>query len=158
MSPDQLGRGWKILERLRAPDALMSLAYDLYKVGGEEVKRLSRSDKKLLHLARALVYNPEILIVHSPTLLLDQEHQHVIIDVLRDFVNERGLELPKATRYRRRPRTCVFSTRSKADLRCVDTILECGGGKVKTVSLAEAEKHFRDWTLAISKNSYAFAS
>ena len=85
--------------------------------------------------------------MHSPTLLLDQEHQHVIIDILRAFVNERGLELPEKTRHRRRPRTCVFSTSSKDDLRCVDKILECSGGGVQTVSLEQAEKNLLEWKL-----------
>jgi ABC-type multidrug transport system fused ATPase/permease subunit len=144
---DQLGRGWKILEQLRAPEQLIKLAYDLNREDGEEVAKLSRSDKKLLHIARALIYNPEILIVHSPTSYLDQEHQHVIIDVLRAFVDERGLELPEKTRHRRRPRTCVFSTGAKEDLRAVDKILECRGGRVESRSLQEVEKNLLEWKL-----------
>ena len=55
---------------------------------------LSRSDRALLHITRALIYNPEVLVIHNPTLLLDSQLQQRTLEALRAFVDERGLEMP----------------------------------------------------------------
>ena len=51
---------------------------------------LSRSDRALLHITRALIYNPEVLVIHNPTLLLDSQLQQRTLEALRAFVDERG--------------------------------------------------------------------
>ena len=55
---------------------------------------LSRSDRAMLHITRALIYNPEVLVIHNPTLLLDSQLQQRTLEALRAFVDERGLEMP----------------------------------------------------------------
>ena len=71
-----LERGWKICERLGFPSRLMKLAADVkFDASGRRESALlqaarrgtrgshgalSRSDKKLIHLARGLIYNPEV--------------------------------------------------------------------------------------------------
>jgi len=70
---------------------------------------LSHSDTSLVHLVRALTMNPEVLIIHKPTASFSDRHAKKIVEILRDFVDNRGLEEPRETVHSRRPRTCIFS-------------------------------------------------
>ena len=47
-----------------------------------------------MHLARALVANPEVLVMQKPTSHFDLRHGHLVTGGLRAYVDERGLELP----------------------------------------------------------------
>eukprot|EP00429_Kryptoperidinium_foliaceum_P106013 CAMPEP_0176257514 /NCGR_PEP_ID=MMETSP0121_2-20121125/38088_1 /TAXON_ID=160619 /ORGANISM="Kryptoperidinium foliaceum, Strain CCMP 1326" /LENGTH=416 /DNA_ID=CAMNT_0017597359 /DNA_START=26 /DNA_END=1273 /DNA_ORIENTATION=- len=81
---------------------------------------LSGSEKHMLVIARALIANPEVLCIHKPTLHVNDRAGEKIVGLLRDFVDQRGICLPKEEKHLRRPRTCVMtSTRlyslSKAD-------------------------------------------
>merc|ERR1719453_1276289 len=89
---------------------------------------LSRSDSKLIHLARALIYNPEVLIVHTPGMYFDKDSKTTIISLLLEFVRMRGVEMDPATRLRRRPRTCIFSTYDMGDIMFADEMLQCQNG------------------------------
>jgi len=74
---------------------------------------LSSTDASLLHTARALVANPEILCIHKPTLYLNAGLGDNMYRVLKLFVEERGLGQSKDPHdfHRRRPRTCILTTR-----------------------------------------------
>jgi ABC-type multidrug transport system ATPase subunit len=137
-------RGLNILRLLDASEKLIDLAGDL-QAEGENVVSLSRSDRKLVHLARALIYNPEIMIIHAPTAGFDRTHQHHIIDVLRTYVDEKGVLMEARTRTRRRPRTCIFSTGEVGDLDQVDKILLCRDGTVVTTTKADIESSMAEW-------------
>merc|ERR1719440_2148470 len=89
---------------------------------------MSRSDSKLIHLARALIYNPEVLIVHTPGMYFDKDSKTTIISLLLEFVRMRGVEMDPATRLRRRPRTCIFSTYDMGDIMFADEMLQCQNG------------------------------
>jgi ABC-type multidrug transport system fused ATPase/permease subunit len=137
-------RGLNILRLLDASEKLIDLAGDL-EATAESVHSLSRSDRKLIHLARALVYNPEIMIIHAPTAGFDRTHQHHIIDVLRTYVDEKGVLMDPRTRVRRRPRTCIFSTGEVGDLEQVEMILLCKDGNVVTTTKANIESSMVVW-------------
>jgi ABC-type iron transport system FetAB ATPase subunit len=141
---DVIERGLNILRLLDAPDKLIELADDLM-AEGENVISLSRSDRKLIHLARALIYNPEIMIIHAPTAGFDRSHQHHIIEVLRTYVDEKGVLMDPSTRVRRRPRTCIFSTGEVGDLDSVDSVLHCRDGTVVTTTKADIESSMAMW-------------
>merc|ERR1711937_677508 len=55
-------RAYRICQRLNFPPRLMSLVVSDNTMVDVSVT-LSRSDRKLIHLARALIYNPEVLVV-----------------------------------------------------------------------------------------------
>merc|ERR1712113_570615 len=74
--------------------------------------RLTHSDVARLALARALVMNPEVLVVHIPTANFNDTEASAIIDLLREHVDRKGLELDESERRFRRPRT-VFMTSSR---------------------------------------------
>jgi ABC-type Na+ transport system ATPase subunit NatA len=102
----------------------------------------SRSDRALLNIARAFIYNPEVLVVHNPTLLLDRNLRAICLKAFRDFVDERGLEMPPESRHKRRPRTVLFSTNNIDGLKIADQILCCQDQKVRFETFENAETLF----------------
>jgi len=70
---------------------------------------LSISDVMLVHLARAFIYNPEILVMNRPTSQLPESLASEVFGMLREFVDNRGIELPKDGAVKRRPRTAFIS-------------------------------------------------
>lgn len=71
--------------------------------------KLSRSEQKRFQLARAFVYDPDVLVIHKPVDELDGDLKNTILGLLREFVDKRGLELPAETLHKRRPHTVIFS-------------------------------------------------
>jgi len=72
---------------------------------------LSYSEKKRVHLVRALVHNPDVLVLHKPVDETDGPLMEKILQLLREFVDLRGVELdafPEAVA-RRPPRTVFFT-------------------------------------------------
>eukprot|EP00928_Gymnodinium_smaydae_P071430 TRINITY_DN55018_c0_g1_i1.p1 TRINITY_DN55018_c0_g1~~TRINITY_DN55018_c0_g1_i1.p1 ORF type:complete len:855 (-),score=126.34 TRINITY_DN55018_c0_g1_i1:175-2739(-) len=72
-------------------------------------KKLSPSDRKMVNIARALIYNPNLLILHRPVDDVDFDKGELVMCILRDFVDQRGIELDMATAASRRPRTAFFT-------------------------------------------------
>ena len=103
VSDAQWQRALRICEKLEFPDRLM----DYVRSQGSTVEWmmnnaavLSRSDRALLHITRAFIYNPEVLVIHNPTLLLDGQLQQPLLEALRAFADERGLEMPPESRHK----------------------------------------------------------
>lgn len=71
--------------------------------------RLSFNEEKMVHLTRALVYNPEILVLSKPTADADRADVNMILGLMREFVDQRGVECDADSRDIRRPRTAIFS-------------------------------------------------
>merc|ERR1719271_1049596 len=90
-----------------------------------EIAALPRSDRALLSLARALIANPEVLVIHTPGIFFGAVRRDLVMRVLREYVDQRGLAMDPLTRERRRPRTCIFSSADFLDLKYADQILEC---------------------------------
>lgn len=71
---------------------------------------LSYTQRCLLCLARALVTNPEVLCIHKPTMSYDENTSVRVLNLLKEFVTDKGVMQDIATRHRRRPRTCIFTS------------------------------------------------
>ena len=161
--PEQdLKRGWRICERLGFPTRLLAACREIPRVLEDgtvdmncsvSINGLSRSDKKLLHIARALIYNPEVLVVHSPTTYFDKRQAAIVMDVLRDFVASRGLEMPAETAWKRRPRTCIFSTGDLVDLKEVDQIFAVKDGTLTVVDMAHADEYVKSIHSLVGRRS-----
>merc|ERR1719159_2012352 len=67
---------------------------------------MSHSDKKRVHLARGLVFNAEVLALHRPTDGWDREEAELVVNLLREVVDKRGLQNSRPVR---RPRTVFFT-------------------------------------------------
>lgn len=72
-------------------------------------RRLSHNELRKVNLVRALVYNPEVLVVQRPADGLDEHDAKLTLQALRDFVDYRGVGLDRALAKRRRPRTVFLS-------------------------------------------------
>jgi ABC-type multidrug transport system fused ATPase/permease subunit len=106
---------------------------------------LSQSDRALLHFTRAFIYNPEVLVIHSPTLQLDGQLQKPLLESLRAFVDERGLEMPPESRHKRRPRTVIFSTNSLHGLNYADQFMLCQDQTLRYVTREYVSDLFSTW-------------
>jgi len=91
------------------------------------------TDRVLINIARAVVFNPEVLVLQKPTALLSEPLAKRIFACLREHQLNRGLELPAETRYNRRPRTLFISTVRMVGVDTVDTVWMVGDGTVQEV-------------------------
>ena len=60
----------------------------------------SGMEKKMINITRALVYNPDIMVLHRPMDEMDRSYQDLLMKLLRAFVNERGMEFQSQAAYR----------------------------------------------------------
>lgn len=71
---------------------------------------LSAMETHKIHLVRALIYNPQILVLHKPVDNADAGDEHdLLLGFLREFVDQRGVSYAAGSMTSRRPRTCFFS-------------------------------------------------
>ena len=88
------------------------------------MSQLSYTDRARINLARALITNPEVLVVHKPALFFDDGDAKLVLDLLREHVDERGLELPKEGKRHRRPRTVFFTCAKIVGVTLADKVFE----------------------------------
>jgi ABC-type multidrug transport system fused ATPase/permease subunit len=93
----------KLLSVPNAPGGNKSM----YSVDPNEL--LSHTDKCLIHICRGLIMNPEMLVIHKPLSHFDANHERILIEALREYVENRGLEKSSDDREQRRPRSCIYS-------------------------------------------------
>jgi len=96
-------------------------------------QEICTTDQVLINIARAMVFNPEVLVMQKPTALLSEPLARNIFACLRQHQLNRGLELPAETLYRRRPRTLFISTVRMVGVNTVDTVWMVGDGAVQEV-------------------------
>jgi len=85
---------------------------------------LSHTDYARLNLARALIMNPECLVLHKPDMVFSLEEVETIMTLIRRHVNERGLELSERSRSVRRPRTVFFTATTMHGVNVADRVFE----------------------------------
>jgi len=114
---------------------------------GDWLNVLSSTEIALLHVARALVTNPEVLCIHKPALFLNTELSDNMYAVLKEFVTNRGLEEKSDPQefYHRRPRTCIVTARRVAGpaAECADAVyhISAEGGLQLVANHKEATWH-----------------
>merc|ERR1712025_296612 len=72
-------------------------------------KTISATERHSLHLARAFVMNPEVMVLQRPLHKYDSSMCKQVIAIMQEHVNRMGLCMPTATLHLRRPRTLFFS-------------------------------------------------
>jgi len=70
---------------------------------------ISHTQSQLISIARALIFNPEVLCIHKPVQAFDNTVAVAVLAILRQFVKEKGIDQDPETSHFRRPRT-VFMT------------------------------------------------
>eukprot|EP00747_Dinoflagellata_sp_TGD_P114461 gnl/TRDRNA2_/TRDRNA2_171933_c1_seq1.p1 gnl/TRDRNA2_/TRDRNA2_171933_c1~~gnl/TRDRNA2_/TRDRNA2_171933_c1_seq1.p1 ORF type:complete len:172 (-),score=23.28 gnl/TRDRNA2_/TRDRNA2_171933_c1_seq1:48-563(-) len=76
---------------------------------------LSSTQQMLCMHARAFIANPEVLVVHKPTMAFDEWRSHSVMRIFQRFVIDKGVMQDEASRHLRRPRTAIMTV-SKAHL------------------------------------------
>jgi len=115
----------QICQRLKFSEDMMNLL-----VRSEEdedfgwMTSLSHTDCSRLSLARVFVMNSEVVVLHKPTINFNQQEADDIVELFREHVNERGLELPAEMRKFRRPRTLFYTTAVNRGLEIADAVIK----------------------------------
>eukprot|EP00928_Gymnodinium_smaydae_P020573 TRINITY_DN17948_c0_g4_i1.p1 TRINITY_DN17948_c0_g4~~TRINITY_DN17948_c0_g4_i1.p1 ORF type:complete len:879 (+),score=122.01 TRINITY_DN17948_c0_g4_i1:133-2769(+) len=71
---------------------------------------MSQADYARLSIARALILNPECLIMHMPFISFNDQCTKELTMLMRRHVEEKGLQFPASEKALRRPRTVFFSS------------------------------------------------
>lgn len=89
------------------------------------LEMLSHSTRVKLHIARALIANPNVMILQSPLQSFNEEIADQVLDLLRLHVGSRGLGYSDSDVQHRRPRTVLFIADTVAQASKADTVWEC---------------------------------
>jgi len=99
-------------------------------------KKLTKTDRILIHIARAIIYNPEVLVMNQPTRALNPVAGSTVMTLLREFCDNRGVGLPSDSVAKRRPRTVFISSVRHVDF--ADVVWKVGEGTAVEISQEEA--------------------
>ena len=101
-------------------------------VDGCKVTRMSR---QLIHIARALVMNPEMLIVHKPMPLLSPEVRPLVFKAFQEYCHNRGYLMSATEPFiRRRKRTLIYTGYTVEDATMADIIFVLQSGRLTEIS------------------------
>jgi ATP-binding cassette subfamily B protein len=116
---------WKFIELVRLKDFIKSLPQQLDTVLGAKGAQLSGGQKQRLAIARALLRNPELVILDEATSNLDTENEREILERVLD------------EELRDSPYTVVFVTHKLSSLKYADKVYVVDNGKVLEEPLKE---------------------
>jgi len=109
------------------------------------------TEKAKIHLARAFIMNPEVMVLQRPLSHFNPHDQQIICKLLREHVTNRGLELPEAPEGMRRPRTVFFSSETKEQAEQADIVWQVSRqGHTTTIELARGTQIRHTATMEIS--------
>mmetsp|Transcript_91117 Transcript_91117/g.199587 ORF Transcript_91117/g.199587 Transcript_91117/m.199587 type:complete len:972 (+) Transcript_91117:251-3166(+) len=122
-NPDRV---WSICHRLGLHEDVLEYLDQGEALAWNQV--LSQSQRHLLCVARGLIANPDLLVMHKPTSVFDEKTSFSILSMLREFVDCRGVEAgplygedPQAF-HRRRPRTCIITSSKQQGIEIADKV------------------------------------
>lgn len=122
---DKEERVLNICQRLGLPDMILDAIKDRSPHPWRLI--LSETHQALLSLARALIANPEVLLLHKPALFLSLPQRLKVFSLLRNYVDQRGLEKEESEFWFRRPRTCIMSSTNPAGYEVADAVFDVEG-------------------------------
>eukprot|EP00931_Biecheleriopsis_adriatica_P074854 TRINITY_DN48837_c0_g1_i1.p1 TRINITY_DN48837_c0_g1~~TRINITY_DN48837_c0_g1_i1.p1 ORF type:complete len:961 (+),score=149.45 TRINITY_DN48837_c0_g1_i1:71-2953(+) len=99
---------------------------------------LSLSEKTQLQLVRALVANPEVLVLHKPTCHFTDAHTALVLRAFKEHVQQRGLEMEEPW-WVRRPRTVLFTAIRPQDVQAADEIYLVRKDSVTNIAACDVE-------------------
>jgi len=141
---DELGRldrVNKVCRRLRVSETTMeNVESDLERNWDEH---LSTTQKASLHLARALIASPEVLVIHKPTMFFDDHTADTVMDALQCFVHERGVDV-EGDPILRRARTCVVTASGRRGCAKADRIIRVDRSATSLISSEDVTDELLD--------------
>lgn len=130
------GRVCAICRRLGLPEGVVRFVASEEQLAWGEV--VSLTQRHLLCIARALVANPDVLVMHKPTLAFDERTSVKVLGLLKDFVVRRGVEQEAGTWNRRRPRTCIITSSKMHGVEIADQVFHISSdGGIRQLDKAE---------------------
>eukprot|EP00929_Paragymnodinium_shiwhaense_P100186 TRINITY_DN6232_c0_g1_i1.p1 TRINITY_DN6232_c0_g1~~TRINITY_DN6232_c0_g1_i1.p1 ORF type:complete len:1010 (+),score=275.61 TRINITY_DN6232_c0_g1_i1:74-3103(+) len=93
---------------------------------------VSSAEIAKIHLARALIVNPEILVLHRPLAPYDKHTADLVLNLIMEHREKKGLEIAFDSvkkQDRRRPRTVFFTPTTKKQSLRADIIWEVDGNQ-----------------------------
>jgi len=127
-----------IMERLGLSDDILRNHFKESGYLGAGGVRITRADRQLISLGRAFVMNPEIIIVHKPTALLDDVQSEYALDMFREFVENRGLFMPDdEPLVKRRRRTLIFTAKNEHVAAKADEVYVAKKGRLERIEFDE---------------------
>lgn len=103
------------------------------------IESMSRSEKCMFHLARALIANPEIILLEKPFKNYEDALEQVVWDALTEHKENRGFCMPPLKhKHLRRPRTVFYSTTERRHALGADVVWYLKGTPDGTGSYIEA--------------------
>jgi ABC-type uncharacterized transport system fused permease/ATPase subunit len=90
--------------------------------GSDWLKVLNHTHKARMHIARALIANPEVMVLQRSFEPFREDVAMEMLGVLRTHVREKGLSLPEKGKADRRPRNVFFGIDSILQAAQADTI------------------------------------
>jgi len=128
----RIDRVIKVCQRLHVSDTTLEL------VLGDQIRNwdehLSTTQKASLHLARALIANPEVLVVHKPTLCFDDTTAYAVMDAFQTYVRHRGVDI-ESDPVIRRARTCIITASGRRGCAKADRMYNVEKTRVSEVAL-----------------------
>jgi len=101
----------KIVDALNIPRVRKMLEDELAGNGREDwLEQITESDIQKIHIARALIMNPEVMVMHRPLVGLEDNERANLTELLREHVTNRGTFVDPDLRNFRRPRTLFVSS------------------------------------------------
>ncbi|CAK8988044.1 unnamed protein product [Durusdinium trenchii] len=112
-----------ICQLLALPEEILALLDVPDKLCWDQV--LSHTQQAKLGLARALVANPDVLLLHKPAMPYDDRTSHMVLEVIKSHVKNHGVGYAKKP-LMRSPRTCIFTSSKRYGLQLADRIYLIG--------------------------------
>jgi ABC-type multidrug transport system fused ATPase/permease subunit len=92
--------------------------------------QLTVKERHTLNLARALIANPYLLCIHKPTMAYGAKNSDVVMNLIKDFVRNRGVEQGNAPIESRRPRTVIYTSFRKDSTGYADKIFKIAQNEI----------------------------
>lgn len=100
------------------------------------MKVLTVKEASMINLARALVANPHVLCIHKPTLAKAANDAELVMRLLKEFVDNRGIAQPSDQPVSsRRPRTILYTSISPKSLKYADQIYQVSPNSVRQIPM-----------------------
>ena len=106
---------WDVLDAVKARAFVESRGSGLDSTVGERGGLLSGGERQRICIARALLRDPQLLVLDEPTNNLDEESESALLEILQELKQEA---------------TLIVVSREKRILRCADRVFELEDGMI----------------------------
>jgi len=101
----------------------------------------SYTESVKIHLARAFIMNPEVLVLQRPLYHFARDARPMVWKLIKEYVSNKGVSMPPVSKPLRRPRTVIFTPDNLDDAKEADLILHIADKQVTQFSPSELQGH-----------------